>query len=216
MEKFKQHHIRIGAIPTRGSSKYFVMINCIHTSAHGVRICFQTIILYGCNVKSTTLTHHDELFLTFYDQTKHVSQMRVCSTSTTVSCVWGNNHAIHKHGLSGLLQPQCLGWNRHGHCNRPLCSDRLTAQLYCDFVITVLLGLLEDVQKLWFQHDACLAVGEHNISRRQIGCWGLTARPPWSPDVIAMEAFLWGHLKEHVYAVHPELLKILQQDLKQL
>jgi hypothetical protein len=39
-----------------------------------------------------------------------------------------------------------------------LPHDRLTAQRYCDFLETVLPGLLVDVplavrQKLWFQHD---------------------------------------------------------------
>jgi hypothetical protein len=35
--------------PNRGSSKYFMAINCVHTTTRGAHICFQTIVLYGCN-----------------------------------------------------------------------------------------------------------------------------------------------------------------------
>jgi hypothetical protein len=48
--------------PNRGSSKYFMMINCIHTTTCGALICFQTIVLYGCNfsncydIKTSTST----------------------------------------------------------------------------------------------------------------------------------------------------------------
>jgi hypothetical protein len=33
--------------PNRESSKYFMTINCIHTTTRGAHICFQTIVLYG-------------------------------------------------------------------------------------------------------------------------------------------------------------------------
>jgi hypothetical protein len=35
--------------PNRGSSKYFMMITCIHITTRAARLCFQTIGHYGCN-----------------------------------------------------------------------------------------------------------------------------------------------------------------------
>jgi hypothetical protein len=97
-----------------------------------------------------------------------------------------------------------------------LLPDRLTAQRSRDFLETVLPGLLEDVplavrQRLWFQHDGAPAhYGEDvrqclnaTYPRRWIGCEGLIARPPRSPDLTPMEFFLWGNLKEQIYAVPP-------------
>jgi hypothetical protein len=66
----------------RGSSKYFMMINCIHTTC-GVHICchwlsFTDSILH----MAMTSTH---FYITICEQTKHVLHVRVCSTFTAVT-----------------------------------------------------------------------------------------------------------------------------------
>jgi hypothetical protein len=103
-----------------------------------------------------------------------------------------------------------------------LLPDRLTAQRYRDFLETVLPGLLEDVpravkQRLWFQHDGALANCGEDVQQwlnaacpgRWIGRGGPIAWPPRSPDQTPMYFFLWGHLKEQVYAVPPRTIEDL-------
>jgi hypothetical protein len=114
-----------------------------------------------------------------------------------------------------------LGWNRGRHClGHYLVPDRLTAQRYRDFLETVLLGCLEDMtltvrQCLWFQNDGAPANSGEDVrqwlkvaySRRWTGCRRPIAWPLRSPDLTPMDFVLWGHLKEHVYAVHPTTIE---------
>jgi hypothetical protein len=44
---------------------------------------------------------------------------------------------------------------------------------------------------------------------RWIWCGGPISWPPWSPDLTLLDFFLWGQLKEHVYAVLPMSIKDL-------
>jgi hypothetical protein len=72
----------------RGSSKYFMTINCIHTTTRGAHICFQTIVLYGWNFANgynINTLRMSSYYITFCGQTKRVLRVRVCSTSTTVT-----------------------------------------------------------------------------------------------------------------------------------
>jgi hypothetical protein len=134
-----------------------------------------------------------------------------------------NPHAIREHGYqvrfsvivwAGIAVDIIVG--------PYLLLDRLTAQRYRDFLETVLLVLLEDVplavrQRLWFQHDgapACYGEDVRQwlnvtypgrwIERRRSIAW-----PPRSPDLTPMDFFLWGHLKEQVYAVPPRTIEDL-------
>jgi hypothetical protein len=62
---------------------------------------------------------------------------------------------------------------------------------------------------LRFQHDGAPARYGEDIGQwlnatytgRWIGRGGLIAWPPRSPDLTPIDIFLWGHLKEQVYAV---------------
>jgi hypothetical protein len=108
-----------------------------------------------------------------------------------------------------------------------LLPDRLTAQRYRDFLETVLAGLLEDVplavsQRLWFQHNGAQTHYGDDVRQwlnatypgRWIGRGGPIAWPPWSPDLTPINFFLWGHLKEQVYAVPPRTIEDLAAKLQ--
>jgi hypothetical protein len=107
-----------------------------------------------------------------------------------------------------------------------LLPGKLTAHWY-NFLETVLPGLLEDVplavrQVLWFQHDGAPAHYGEGVQQwlnatcpgRWIGCGGLIAWPLLLSDLTPMGFFLWGHLKEQVYAVPPRTMKDLMARLQ--
>jgi hypothetical protein len=78
--------------PNRGSSKYFITINCIHATTRGAHICFQTVVLYGCNFANgydINTLQTSSFYATFCGQTTRVLRVRVCSTSTTVISGYG-------------------------------------------------------------------------------------------------------------------------------
>ena len=90
---------------------------------------------------------------------------------------------------------------------------RLNGESYLHFLQEELPGFLEDVpllvrRNMWFMHDGCPAhvshpVREHldrTFPQRWIGRGGFIQWPPRSPDLNPMDFFLWGHLKDRVYA----------------
>jgi hypothetical protein len=115
--------------PNLRFSKYLMTINCIYTTARGAHICFQTIVLYGCN------------FTSGY----HINTMRINSFLPNIlwndeacfihgsvfnvhnSRLWTRNHpqANRERGSSPL---QRLGCNRRGNCCEPLSA---TGQAGC-------------------------------------------------------------------------------------
>jgi hypothetical protein len=62
--------------------KYFMKVNCIHASARGLHIRFQTIVLYGCNFVKY-LRHQRTFYIKFCGRTKHVLRVTACSAPTT-------------------------------------------------------------------------------------------------------------------------------------
>jgi hypothetical protein len=83
-------------------------------------------------------------------------------------------------------------------------------------------GLLEEVplsvrQGIWFQHDGAPPHCAENVRKwldvkypgRWIGRGGHIASPPCSRDLTPFDLFLWGHLKEHGYAVPPTSIEDL-------
>ena len=77
-------------------------------------------------------------------------------------------------------------------------------------------GLLENVdletkQRMWFQQDGApphfaLIVREFlnlNFKERRIGRGGPFEWPPCSPDLATSDFFLWGHIKNLVFAQRP-------------
>jgi hypothetical protein len=116
---------------------------------------------------------------------------------------WDNCYAIHEHGyqecLSVSIWAGIVGDTVMWPC---LLPDRLTGQWYCDFLETVVLGLLEDVplavrQRLWFQHDRAPAHCGEDVWKQLnttypemwTGNWGLIRWPLRSLDLTLMGFF---------------------------
>lgn len=91
--------------------------------------------------------------------------------------------------------------------------QRLNGGAYLQFLKEVLPELLEDVplnvrRNMWFLHDGCpahysLSVREflnETFPQRWIGRGGFIPWPPRSPDLNPLDFFLWGYIKEKVYA----------------
>lgn len=89
----------------------------------------------------------------------------------------------------------------------------LNGEKYCNLLQDELPILLEDVplvvrQNMWFQHDGCPAhystiareVLNHCFNDRWIGRGGPVNWPARSPDLSSLDFFLWGYLKDKVYA----------------
>lgn len=89
----------------------------------------------------------------------------------------------------------------------------LNGERYLEFLREILPELLEDVplatrQVMWFQQDGCPAHNAQAVTRfvngrfgdRWIGNRSPIAWPARSPDLSPLDFFLWGHLKDVVYA----------------
>jgi hypothetical protein len=92
----------------------------------------------------------------------------------------------------------------------------LTGPIYSEFLRNVLPTLLEDVpleirQNMWFQHDgapphgtiACTNYLNLKFANKWIGLRGPVAWPARSPDLTPLDYFLWGRVKDLVYARAP-------------
>ncbi|GBO35361.1 hypothetical protein AVEN_41616-1 [Araneus ventricosus] len=73
---------------------------------------------------------------------------------------------------------------------------------------------LSDLRNVWFQHDGA---PPHKVSSVQpyildtfqqpvIGYGGCLEWPPRSPDMNPLNFFLWGYIKQRVYATPPPIL----------
>lgn len=91
--------------------------------------------------------------------------------------------------------------------------NRLTGELYLNFLRNDLPPLLEDVPlidrlHIWLMHDGApahfsIAVRNflnENFNGKWIGRGGPAAWPPRSPDLTPLDFFAWGHLKTMVYS----------------
>ncbi|CAK9821562.1 hypothetical protein ANTRET_LOCUS270 [Anthophora retusa] len=81
---------------------------------------------------------------------------------------------------------------------------------------------IDDNEEMWFQQDGATAhtarstmdtlrgiFGERIISRNLAFNW-----PPRSPDLTAPDFFLWGYLKEKMYANKPRSLDQLKENIR--
>ncbi|GBM35209.1 hypothetical protein AVEN_175814-1 [Araneus ventricosus] len=77
---------------------------------------------------------------------------------------------------------------------------------------------LSDLRNVWFQHDGA---PPHKVSSVQqyirdtfqqqvIGYGGCVEWPPRSPDLNPLDFFLWGYIKQRVYAIPPQTLQELR------
>jgi hypothetical protein len=122
------------------------------------RICFQMIVLYGCNFANDYINTLRKKFfyIEFCGQTKNILRVRVRPTSMTVTS--GHGMILMLSATPGMKSASVspfwmeslgtLPWAPPSNPNAPRFRDLLE---------TVLPGPLEDVhlavrQKLWFQH----------------------------------------------------------------
>jgi hypothetical protein len=150
-------------------------INGIHTTTRGGQICFQIVVLYGCNFAisyDTNTLRMNSSYTTFCGQMKRVLCERVCSAATTVTFGHGITLMLSKNVGIKSASASVFGLATSGTSSwAPICSpDRLTAQRCCDFLGSVLPGLLEYVplamrQMLWFQHDEAPAHYGEDVRR---------------------------------------------------
>ncbi|XP_066587607.1 histone-lysine N-methyltransferase SETMAR-like [Prorops nasuta] len=90
--------------------------------------------------------------------------------------------------------------------------DRLTGEIYTQFLRTELPEILEEVpleirRGMWFQQDGAaphyhrvaIAALDDIFPHRWIGRRGPVEWPPRSPDLNPLDFFLWGYLKNSVY-----------------
>jgi hypothetical protein len=109
--------------PKRESTKYFMMMNWIHTITRGAHTYLQTILPFGCNFANgydINTLRWSSLYIIFCGQTKYVLRIRVCSTSTVATSGYGKILFLSKN--VGLFQRQCFDWNRRGHFRGPLSA----------------------------------------------------------------------------------------------
>lgn len=95
-------------------------------------------------------------------------------------------------------------------------NGRLNGESYLNFLQNELPVLLEDIPLetraiMWYQHDGCPAHFSQNVrnfldirfANRWIGRGSLFPWPPRSPDLTVLDFYLWGRLKELVFATRP-------------
>lgn len=99
----------------------------------------------------------------------------------------------------------------------------LTGPRYLELLTNVISDFLEDLplsdyRNVWFQHDGA---PPHKVSSVQqylrdtfqqqvIGYGGCVEWPPRSPDLTPLDFFLWGYIKQRVYATPPPTLQELR------
>lgn len=105
----------------------------------------------------------------------------------------------------------------NGHLVGPhFFNGTLTGPRFLEFLTDHLPGLLEDLdlhtrQRMWLQLDGApphyaLIVRQylnHHYPERWIGRGGPVAWPPRSPDLTSPDFFLWGFLRDEVFAAQP-------------
>jgi hypothetical protein len=96
----------------RGSSKYLITINCVHTTTSGAHIYFQAIVLYECNFSNgyINMLRASSSYTTFCGQTRRALGVRVWSMSITLTSGQGIIILISTNVITSPLQGQGLGW----------------------------------------------------------------------------------------------------------
>lgn len=94
-----------------------------------------------------------------------------------------------------------------------ILPERLNGQTYLIFLQDVLPELLEDLpinirRQMWFQHDGAPAHFSNEVrqhlnavyNNQWVGRGGPVSWPPRSPDLTPLDFYLWGYMKQLVYA----------------
>jgi hypothetical protein len=108
-----------------------------------------------------------------------------------------------------------------------ILPPRLNAVNYLDFLNNQLAILLEDVplltrQNMWYLHDGAPAHFarevrtwlDQNFPERWIGRNGPVLWPPRYPDLNRCDFFLWGHMKQLVYATPVDTIEELRNRIE--
>lgn len=125
-----------------------------------------------------------------------------------------------------LNQPGVLVWaglSSSGLIGPYFFEGNVTGQSYLEMLQTYLVPGLKtlypnEMQKLYFQQDGApahysLSVREYlstQFNGRVIGRRGTIEWPPRSPDLTPLDFFLWGYVKDDVYARKPKTLDQLK------
>lgn len=117
---------------------------------------------------------------------------------------------------AGVLGNQLIGPH--------ILPNRLTGATYLDFLQNIFTDLLDDVpverrRDMWFLHDgapphyARIVANwlNDNFTEKWIGRNGPVLWPPRSPDLNPCDFFLWGHMKQLVYATPVNTIDELRQ-----
>jgi hypothetical protein len=149
-----------GSLGLWTATKNFMTINCIHNTTRGANICFQTIVLYGCNFANgydiNTLRMSSFLHNILWRDEACFTREGVFNVHNSHLWVRDNPHTIRERGYQvrfSVCVWAGISWDIV--MSPHLLPDRLTAQRYRDFLETVLPELLEDMplamrQRLWF------------------------------------------------------------------
>lgn len=130
--------------------------------------------------------------------------------------VWAdeNPHAIWEHRFQRKFHVNVWAGLVGGRLIGPhVLPPRLNGVRYLHFLENVLVDLLDDIpldvrQNVWFLHDGAPPHNarevrdwlDHNYNQRWIGRGGPVLWPARSPDLNPCDFYLWGHLKQLVYA----------------
>lgn len=129
-----------------------------------------------------------------------------------------NPHNVRQHGFQDRFAVNVWSGIVGNHLIGPyLLPERLTGDVYSAFLQETLPQLLQNVpnhilRQLWFQHDGAPAhfsrVAREILNERYPNRWiGRGSPIPWparSPDLTPLDFFLWGHMKNLVYATPVE------------
>ncbi|GFV98702.1 putative transposable element [Trichonephila clavipes] len=119
----------------------------------------------------------------------------------------------------GIIGPYFFK-NDEGH-NVTVNGDRYRAMITNLFIPEL---SNHDVQELWFQQDgatchtarATIDLFKDTFGDRLISRFGLVNWPPRSCDLTQLDYFLWGYVKSLVYAVKPQTLDHLEDNIRRV
>jgi hypothetical protein len=125
-----------------------------------------------------------------------------------------NPHAVREHNFQQEFSLNVWAGILNGRLIGPhILPPRLNSEQYLHFLRDVIFDLLGDVpleirRNLWLLHDGAPCHNAHiirnwlnnNFPERWIGTYGLGLWPARSPDLNPCDIFLWGYIKNIVYA----------------
>lgn len=128
-----------------------------------------------------------------------------------------NPHWIHDIDRNNTWWTMAWGGIVGNHVIGPhFFHERVNGQVYENFLREDLPGLLEDlpmnlIQNMWWMQDGAPGHRAHGsvgflneiFPQRWIGLGGPMFWPPYSPDLTPLDFFLWGFVKDYVYARNP-------------